>query len=122
MTPQRKQTPDVLAEILGGDLPEIKELPAPVKKTSSPVRRPVEKPAEPRAARWEYSLVSFQDYKGWRPRYINGNEIKNWMNGPLMHVYIGQMGEDGWELAAASAGERLYGNADSHQIYFKRRK
>lgn len=122
MTPQRKQTPDVLAEILGGEIPEVKELPAPVKKTSSPVRRPIEKPAEPRAARWEYCLVSFQDHRGWRPRYINGNEVKNWMNGPLMHEYIEQMGEEGWELAAASAGERLYGSADSHQIYFKRRK
>lgn len=122
MTPQRKQTPDVLAEILGGDIPEVKELPAPVKKASVPARRPVEKPAESRTARWEYWVVSFQDYKGWRPRYINGNEVKNWMNGPLIHEYIEQMGDEGWELVAASAGERLFGSADHHQIYFKRRK
>ena len=52
---------------------------------------------------WEYAIVTFQDYKGWRPRYINGHELKDWMSGPLIHEYLADMGEEAWELAAASA-------------------
>jgi hypothetical protein len=107
---KRKQTPDVLAEILGGSL----DLPDAGRPT------PALKPAAPERVQWEVAVVSFQEYKGWRPRYINGRELKDWTAGPLIHDYIAEMGEDGWEIAAASAGERLYGSADNHHIYFKR--
>ncbi len=72
------------------------------------------------AIRWEYVLVTFHDYRGWRPRYINGHELNDWMNNPLIHEYIEKMAEDGWDLAAATGGVRMYGSADLHQIYFKR--
>jgi hypothetical protein len=71
-------------------------------------------------SRWEYVLVTFHDYKGWRPRYINGHELSDWMNNAVIHEYIEQMADDGWQLAAASSGARMYGSADIHQIYFKK--
>jgi hypothetical protein len=131
---KRKQTPDILAEILDGDAPGGETLddflptksqraraaaPAAAKKAGS--RRTNEKPLATRPERWEYRLATFQDHNGWRLRYLDGREVKGWMDGPLINQALQQMGEEGWELAAASAGERLYGSADKHQLYFKRR-
>ena len=113
MTMKRKQTPDVLGEILGGSLQAIE---------AETTLRSGKLQTAGQAGVWEYTVVSFQEYKGWRPRYINGRELKDWANGPLIHEYLEAMGEDGWELAAASAGERLYGRDDTHQLYFKRPK
>jgi hypothetical protein len=113
---KRKQTPDVLAEILGGEaLPTVEAEPVrPAAKDSSSMERT----ADP--AGWEYTVVSFQEYKGWRPRFQDGRELKDWSSGPFLHEFLGQMAEQGWELAAASAGERLFGSADNHQLYFRR--
>jgi hypothetical protein len=110
---KRKQTPDVLAEILGGEQQENGEIVRAARAKKAQASQP---------AGWEYALVTFQDYKGWRPRFVNGREVRDWMSGPLIHDYLESMAEEGWELAAASAGERLYGSADSHQLYFKRSK
>jgi hypothetical protein len=108
---KRKGSPDVLAELLGGDSPGDPAGMLPLGRVTATVLVP---------EKWEYRLVSFQDYKGWRPRFINGSEIEGWTGGPLIHDYLAQMGEQGWELAAASSGERLYGAADRRQLYFKR--
>ena len=51
--------------------------------------------------RWEYVLVTFHDYRGWRPRYINGHELSDWMNNPVIHEYIEKMAEDGKSLLPA---------------------
>jgi hypothetical protein len=67
-------------------------------------------------------VVSFQEYKGWRPRYLDGKAIKDWTEGPLMHEYIASMGEQGWELATACSGDKLFGRSDKYQLYFKRPK
>ena len=109
---KRKQTPDVLAEILGGET-AVAEMRATIRQ-GRPAR------PEPESVQWEYRIVSFQDYKGWRPRYMDGRELKDWTSGPLIHEYLAEMGEQGWELAAASAGERMFGSGDHHQLYFKR--
>ena len=113
---KRRETPDVLTDLLGGfkrDIPlfEISK--------SQDSQRPA---GEPAPVQWEYSLVTFQDYKGWRPRYINGREVVDWMDGPIIHDFIQKMGDDGWELTAASAGESMYGRSDGQQLYFKRPK
>lgn len=127
----RKQTPDILAEMLGGEIPA-----SPAQSPSSPPPAPAKprQTAKPRNASrnskrpstklntWEYKVVSFQEYRGWRPRYVNGLELPNWMEAPLLHDYLDQMGADGWELATASSGEHLYGLSDKHQLYFKRLK
>jgi hypothetical protein len=65
-------------------------------------------------------VVSFANDRGWRPRYINGAEIQRWMDAPVIHEYVGELGEDGWELVGASNGKNLYGSSDSYQLYFKR--
>lgn len=132
MTSKRKETPDILAEILNGEVSTIAE---GVPK-NSPVRtapfvsrledrspaasgQPVERKTS-HPVRWEYQVITLHDYHGWRPRYCNGVELANWMDGPQLHIFLAAMGDQGWELVAAAAGERLYGAGDRHQLYFKR--
>jgi hypothetical protein len=137
---ERKETPDVLADILGADVPapdlgtplpigRITELPprrpAPrrsAQQATKPQSKPLAEPARPAATppAWIYETVSFQDAHGWRPRYINGKEVRNWMGGPLLHDYVNQRGNDGWELVAAAAGQSLYGTSDRYQLYIRR--
>lgn len=136
----RKQTPDVLGEILGGEvLEDVKERVAQELAAVSEPEGPGEGGRRPPRSRrgqqsqrrrtsnakknaWEYLLVSFQEHKGWRPRYLNGQEVPDWMDAPVIHDYVGQLGEDGWELVSASAGQRMYGLTDVRQLYFKRPK
>ena len=131
MNDKRKQTPDVLAEILGGGQPvQPEELDAPIPqprpKPARQTNTPQPKPAAPRhpappTEGWEYQVVSFQDYKGWRARFVNGKELNDWVASPLLHEYLQQASQQGWELTAASAGEPLYGSTDKHQLYFRRK-
>jgi hypothetical protein len=118
---ERKQTPDILAEILSG---APTELPQPVKAAAKTPPRPrkTAAPATPKTVKThlEYHVASFQQYHGCRLRYIDGVEDINWTSAPLMHEYLRQMATDGWELAAACAGERLFGVNDKHQLFFKR--
>jgi len=137
---ERKETPDVLADILGGDVPapdlgtplpigRITDMPprrpAPRTAGTKPpardaVAQPVPAPAQAAPVTWEYETVSFQDAHGWRPRFVNGRELRDWMFGPLIHDYVNKRSVDGWELAAAAAGQSLYGTGDRYQMYFRR--
>ena len=140
---KRKETPDILAEILGGDeLPPLESPPTAERSTapagprrasarlpkteqsSAPERvRKAPAPAgQPAAQELEYLLASFQYHRGWRPRFHNGRELEDWLDGPPVHEHIGQLAAQGWELVAASSGERMYAAADSLQLYFKRPK
>ncbi len=135
---ERKQTPDVLADILGSPIPTPEPAaPLPVGRiTDLPPRRPaarasrastgsapdVAETAAPAPPIWEYETVSFQDAHGWRPRFVNGCELRDWMFGPLLHDYVNQRGLEGWELAAAAAGQSLYGTSDRYQVFFRRPK
>ncbi len=116
----RKQTPDVLGEVLGGPPITVPAAPAPKPKPAPKRRPPAPKPDEPRQAkqpRWEYMEVVFRDYGGYRPRYLNGQEQTGWKKAPLIYEYMNQLGEQGWELAGL--GSR---NNDQMPAYFKRRK
>ena len=132
---ERKQTPDVLADILDGPVPTPDTgTPLPIGRiTDLPPRRPAPRTGRPKSEAgatvetpalvppsWEYETVSFQDAHGWRPRFINGRELRDWMFGPLIHDYVNQRSIDGWELAAAAAGQSMYGTSDRYQIYFRR--
>lgn len=125
----RKQTPDILSEIMGAASSENQSPPPsklkPVQATKAKASSPVGKTTQVRRAdtkdKWEYQLVSFQDHKGWRARYVNGVEQVNWMDNKLMHDYVTQMADEGWELVAANSGERMYGLSDNYQLFFKRR-
>lgn len=133
----RKATPtDLLDELLNGSadeqpqaVPPAQSVPAaaPVAVRKARAARtpktteaaPIEM-AAPAAAGWRYLAVSFAEYHGWRPRYINGQEIRNWMQAPVIHDYLAHLGEDGWELAGAASGKALYGSTDTYQAFFKR--
>jgi hypothetical protein len=128
----RKETPDVLGEVLAGvgEAPAlaVAATPAPppaARKPRSPRTTPkesAEPPVQPAGRGWEYLVVSFSEYRGWRPRFINGQEIRNWMHAPLIHDYLAQLGEDGWEMVGAGGGKALYGASDYYQAFFKRLK
>lgn len=131
----RKETPDVLGEVLAG-LGEPTPAVAPAAPAPRPARPPrraaaapeklavaePEPPAQPAARGWDFLVVSFSEYRGWRPRFINGQEIRNWMHAPLIHDYLAQLGEDGWEMVGAGGGKALYGASDHYQAFFKRPK
>jgi hypothetical protein len=116
----RKQTPDVLGEILGGRAPEPVAAPPP-KPPAAPKRKPATRkprqPAKPKQDRWEYLEVVFRDYGGYRPRFVNGEEQGGWKQAPLIHDYLNQMGEEGWELVGVGGRHN-----DQMPAYLKRRK
>ena len=135
----RKQTPDIMAEILNGEAPAA-DFSLPVSSTSTkpkarksmpPAGAAAEKPPSKKITpektaqvgpyHWEYQVVSFQDYKGFRPRFVDGKDVADWSSGPMLHELLQSMAEQGWELVSASSGERLYGVSDKHQLYFRRR-
>lgn len=131
----RKETPDVLGEILGVPVTEDiavladEIVPAPVakprrkaapqtKRTRQPVKpvAPVAPAPEPPTT-WEYREVIFRDYRGWRPMVVNGRERGDWKDAPLLYDYLHQAGEEGWELVSMS--DRHH---NQKEAYFKRRK
>jgi hypothetical protein len=144
----RKHTPDILAEILTGDAPaaevEFTSSPTPPKRPTAP-RKPVVKkapetgsatgapeasPAVPKTAKerrggpveWEFQVVSFQEHAGLRVRYIDGQKVREWTEGPTLIEYNRFMGEQGWELAGACSGTAMFGHQDAYQLFYKRPK
>jgi len=121
----RKQTPDVLADILGAGA----TAPAPEPTQGRPPRTSAPRRAVPSSARaaetahlWEYLVVSCQNHHGWRPRFEGGVEVAGWTSGPLLHTYLERRGREGWELVAAGAGRPMFGVMDCYQLFFKKPK
>lgn len=120
----RKQTPDILGEILGGETgttpsasaakPKPASKPAQARK---PVTRDSRSRSKPQQQQWEYMEVIFRDYGGYRPRFINGEEQFSWKQAPVIYEYMNQVGEQGWELTGV--GSR---NDMEMAAYFKRPK
>ena len=86
---ERKQTPDILAEIMSG---APSEAPQPVRAAAKtpPRAKKAAAPATTRAprapkGRWEYQVASFQHYHGCRLRYVDGVETAHWERAPLLH-------------------------------------
>lgn len=140
---ERKQTPDILADLLGGgaqpeamieaemqsEAPLVTITPAKPSKTAAHrpkvQRRPKPKsvmtaPASTPSGLWEHRVASFQEHKGWRLRYEDGGEVKDWSAGLLLPEYIAKMSEDGWQVAGACSGEAMFGVMDKYQVYLKR--
>lgn len=114
----RKQTPDILGEILGGETSPTPSAPAADPKPArKPPSRKSSRRSKPKPHTWEYMEVVFRDYGGYRPRFVNGEEQVGWKQAPVIHEYLNQLGEQGWELAAV-------GSRDNMQMpaYFKRLK
>ena len=123
----RKQTPNVLADLLGGNAAGIvdpgaaRRAPRPkpaAARTATPAG--ARKAGDKAPARWEHCVASFQQHKGWRLRYLDGVEASNWASGPLLPEFIAAQAAEGWQMAAACSGEALFGNLDKYQVYFKR--
>ncbi len=134
---ERKETPDVLGEILGNLTPPSEPVPptppspptapAPNRPRPAPkARTAAAPPPEPEAqaslpplfglrTQWEYLHVVFRDYDGWRPYQQAGAKITNWKQGPDIDSYLTHLGEQGWELAGAAHGG--HGQLDA---FFKR--
>ena len=142
---ERKETPDVLGELLGG--PAAPAEPNPPLRPDPPLRpgppsrpvppkagapqQPTAAPSEPRPSlklappktakptanvvQWEYTQIVFYDYAGWRPRSRDGAELPNWKNGPSMDATLQQLGEEGWEMAGIVPGQHNQWHA-----FFKR--
>jgi hypothetical protein len=105
----RKETPDILGDILGG----VRAYPSPVDEPGPLAAAP--EPARP--IEWEYREVVFRDYRGWRARSVNGRELGDWKTSPTVVEYLEQAGDDGWELVSMSD---RYNN--QKEAYFKRPK
>jgi hypothetical protein len=124
---ERKQTPDVLADILGaGTVPPV-PVPAPSRsprvdasRRQAPAQSSEQKRVAGKTRSWEYAVVSFQEYHGWRPRYENGVELAGWTQGLLLPGYLDKRGREGWELAAATCGRAMFGTTDYYQLFFIR--
>lgn len=121
---ERKETPDILGQILGASLSD---------QPAAPIGNGAATPPRPAARRqaaakknagphWEYLTISFQDQQGWRGRYADGEELDHWEKGPLMHELFDALGEAGWELIALTTKDHFYGRADAVQAFFKRAK
>jgi len=124
---ERKATPDILGQILGGSLPpdqsSAPNVPAsPVAPPRRAGRRSKTRPASAAGVQWEYLTLSFQEQGGWRARFADGEELTHWENGPQLHELFDALGDDGWELIAVTSKDHLYGRADALQAFFKRRK
>lgn len=127
----RKKTPDLLASVLNEPvLLGENEVNAPVKVEGAKAKP--QKKSKPKATQksapkakhspaaappptWEYMEVTFREYDGWRPRLVNGKELRGWKSQPVSHDYLAQLGAQGWELV--SMGER---HRNQKEAYFKR--
>jgi len=135
---ERKQTPDILAAILNGEAPATADFDAQALARATPPprtkpqskRAAVEKPAQPEkpaapakprpSVQWAYQVLSFQENHGWRLRFIDDKEVRNWTDAATLPEMLVRMGEQGWELVSACSGEAMFGRADKYQLFFKR--
>lgn len=129
----RKETPDLLEAIFSESsaTPETepvtakpvapskpkpatkKAAPAPTKQTAAVKTAPAA-PA-PMPPRWEYMEVIFREFRGWRPRAVNGRERGDWKTAPIITEYLTTVGADGWELVSITDEHR-----NEKTAYFKR--
>lgn len=98
----RKETPDVLAALMGGQA-ETPQPDAPAAPTRAP-RKARPRPAAPAPLAstvvWEYRTLTLRDFRGWRVRAMDDAELDDWKNGPELRRFLDELGRTGWELAA----------------------
>lgn len=112
----RKQTPDVLGEILGGE--PAAPPPAPKQPAKrKPSTRQASRRSRAAQPRWEYMEIIYRDYGGYRARFVNGQEQRDWKGMPVIYEHLNELGEAGWELVGVGGRHN-----DEMPAYFKRRK
>lgn len=136
---ERKPTPDILGGLLAGDLAQVSKEADPrsaidIRKKvvgegtgsnprakSGEQKRTAKRSTAPGGGKLEQRVASFQEHRGWRLRYEDGLEVRDWTTGRTMLEYITEMNAAGWEITAASSGQAMFGALDQYQIFFKRR-
>ena len=63
---------------------------------------------------WDYLFVMGDEE---RPRYVNGQEIPNWKEGPTLSDAMHYLIRKGWKLVSHSSAVRL-----GYPLIFRRRK
>ena len=73
--------------------------------------------------KWEYLFVvcEYQN-DDWRPKYMNGQELRDWKRGPSVSDFSNQIGADGWELVNLMTGVNQFGETKSYRLVFKRQR
>jgi len=99
----REPGPGVAPEPQPAVAPAAEPRPVPKRKKST---RPAGRQRQPKKVRWEYVEVVFCEHGGFRPRFINGQEVRNWKRTPPIHDYLNHLGEQGWELAGVGGRHR----------------
>ena len=69
--------------------------------------------------KWEYLFLTAEKAEGvWFPRFVNGEELEGWLEGPSLYEFSDQLGDKGWELVNITwqAKEQL----KHHRLVFKR--
>ena len=132
----RKPTPEILDDVLGlaEDDELVVEIPVfqpapPAPRTRAPRQKaqftPAGESSEPllpapliiKPVEWEYREVVLRDYRGWRVRFVDGREARNWKEGPTLLEYLETAGKEGWELVSMS--DRHH---NQKEAYLKRAK
>ncbi len=70
--------------------------------------------------KWEYLFVDASMYPFGNKLislYVNGEEKRDWKQG-FLHLFINELGDDGWELVALRHDSKY----DQNSLIFKRRK
>lgn len=70
--------------------------------------------------KWEYLFVDANMYPFGNKLislYVNGEEKRDWKQG-FLHLFINELGDDGWELVALRHDSKY----DQNCLIFKRRK
>jgi hypothetical protein len=124
---ERKETPDILGQILGG-VAAPDQLTAPIGSSASvasaaPRPAPRKSPAKRESGlKWEYLTVTFQETTGWHARFADGEELDKWEKGLDLPAMLDALGEAGWELINVTTRDHLFGRSDQLQAFFKRVK
>ena len=127
----RKETPDVLGEILSGPAkstpsatpvpisvdPKAEPAPAPKATPSKTLSKPERRSTSSKqSVQWTYMEVIFREFRGWRPRFVDGVELDDWKDQPEIADYLNLVGQEGWEMVGIVNSRR-----NMRDAYFKRR-
>jgi len=59
--------------------------------------------------KWEYIFLTIDRDEGllrrsgpWKVRFVNGEELQGWKDGPDLSDHCNQLGAEGWEMFAVS--------------------
>lgn len=73
--------------------------------------------------KWEYQFVDCEWHNNdWRPKKVNGQELRDWKRGPSISDFSNQMGTEGWELVNLMTGHNQFGVTQQYRLVFKRQK